>query len=377
MSELPARPDAEREATEAVEAAQALEGLRMGRVVPRGLLITVGWLVLFLLLSLALLRGMVDFEQVRILAREARLLPLGGSFVLLFGGLVCMGLRWRALLPEPSRAGRAGMVGICASGQLLNMALPGPVGELVAAALVQRRYGVEAPVALASSIHARFVGVASAALITLLVWLTAPMPVPESARPFMWGAVVMVSIWGGGLGVLAAWPALFLKPTALVRGRLAPGRHGRILGAVDRLLALGERFGEALSTMGRQMGRPHLVAAGWNLLGVLSITMGTWVASWALGEPGNIAGILFTQCAVTAGAVVLFAMPGAQVGWDAAFATLLVTTVGLPLEHALAITVLVRVQQLVVVSIGAGVLAFLLRATPAENRGKVEPPGGA
>jgi hypothetical protein len=370
MSEPPAPKNAARDAAEAT---LALEGLRMGRVVPRGMLITVGWLLLFLLLSLALLRGMVDGDQVRALVRDARVFPLAGSFVMLFGGLVCMGLRWRALMPEPSQVGRAGMVGICASGQLLNMALPGPVGELVAAALVQRRYRVEAPVALAASIHARFVGVASAALITLVVWLTAPMPVPDSARPFMWGAVVMVSFWGGGLGVLAAWPALFLKPTALVRAWLAPRRQRAVFGATDRVLSLGERFGEALSTMGRQLGRPHLVAAGWNLLGVLSITVSAWVASWALGEPGNIAGILFTQSAVTAGAVVLFAMPGAQVGWDAAFATLLVTTVGLPLEHALAITVLVRLQQLVVVLLGALVLAALLREPSSE--GGV--PGGA
>ena len=71
---------------------------------------------------------------------------------------------------------------------------------------------------------------------------------------------------------------------------------------------------------------------------------------------------MFSQCAVTAGAVVLFAVPGMQVGWDAAFATLLVTTVGLPVEHALAITVLVRLQQLVVVSVGAFVLVSFLRA---------------
>ena len=71
--------------------------------------------------------------------------------------------------------------------------------------------------------------------------------------------------------------------------------------------------------------------------------------------------MVFSQCAVTAGAVVLFAMPGMQVGWDAAFATLMVTAVGLPLEFALAITVLVRCQQLVVVSVGALVLAVMLR----------------
>lgn len=349
----------------------------MRRVVPRGLALALGWLLVFALLSLALLHGMVDLDALRALVRQARLPPLLGSFALLFGGLVFMGLRWRALMPVPAEVGRAGLVGICAAGQLLNMALPGPVGELVAAGLVQRRYGVEAPVALAASIHARFVGVVSAAVITLVIWLTAPLPVPESARPFMWGAVVMVGLWGGALGGLAIWPGLFLVPTAAVRRWLAPRDGVWLWRWLDRFLALGERFGESLSTMGRQLGRPHLVAFGWNLLGVVSISLGAWGAAWALGEPGALAGFVFTQCAVTAGAVVLFAMPGMQVGWDAAFATLLVTTVGLPLEHALAITVLVRLQQLVVVSIGAAVLALLLRSPAAEIRTETEPPRGA
>lgn len=334
----------------------------MGRVIPRGILLGAGWLLVFVLLSAALLHGMVDLEQLEILWRDARLAPLLGGFVLLFGGLIFMGLRWRALMPNPGQVGRAGIVGICASGQLLNMALPGPVGELIAAALVQRRYGVEAPVALASSIHARFVGVTSAALITLLIWLTAPMPVPETARPFMWGAVVMVALWGGSLGAIAIWPGLLLEPARWVQGWLTPYRGRRWVALFDRGVELGVRFGEALSDLGRGLGWPHLVAAGWNLLGVVSISAGAWTASWALGYPGHPAGFVFSQCAVTAGAVVMFAMPGMQVGWDAAFATLLVTTVGLPLEHALAITVMVRLQQLVVVSLGAFVLVSFLRA---------------
>jgi hypothetical protein len=256
------------------------------------------------------------------------------------------------------------------------MALPGPVGELAAAGLVQRRYGVEAPVALAASIHARFVGVTSAAFITLAVWLTVSMPVPDDARPFVWGAVVMVALWGGALGGLAAWPGLFLRPAEALLGWIRPDERGGPWRLLGRFMAMGLRFGEALSSMGREVGRPHLVAVGWNLAGVASITGGAWVAAWALGQTGDPAAFLFTQCAVTAGAVVLFAVPGAQVGWDAGFATLLVTAVGLPIEHALAITVLVRCQQLVVVSLGAAVLGVLLRGPGPSSAGAGgEPPG--
>jgi hypothetical protein len=73
----------------------------------------------------------------------------------------------------------------------------------------------------------------------------------------------------------------------------------------------------------------------------------------------------------TAGAIVLFAFPGSQVGWDASFTSLLVTTAGLTLPQALATAMVVRVQQLVVVGVGA--LALLRGALPASPRAEDSP----
>ncbi|MFH1466717.1 MAG: lysylphosphatidylglycerol synthase transmembrane domain-containing protein [Pseudomonadota bacterium] len=341
---------------------------------PRGLGVALGWLVVFLLLSAVLLRETVEPRQLLAVWEHARVTPLITGFLLLFGGVGFMALRWRALLPRPERVDRLGMLGIVASGQLLNMALPGPVGELVAAGLVQRRYGIDAAHALAASIHARFVGVTIAALVTLVVWLTAPLPIPGGARPLVLVAVVMVCLWGVGLGVIAAWPALLVAPCRAVEARFEGRTPGMVLRWVLRAFTMGRRFGEALSSMGRQIGLPHLAAAGWNLCGLASVTIGSWIVAWALGDPGSVVGYLFTHSAVTAGAIILFALPGAQVGWDAAFASLLVAAVGLPVEQALAVTVLVRVQQLVSVALGAVALPMVARpdgpregAMPAET----------
>jgi hypothetical protein len=329
---------------------------------PRGLGAALGWLAVFLLLSAVLLRETVDPRQLLAVWEHARLAPLIVGFTVLFGGVGFMALRWRALLPEPGRIDVPGIFGIVASGQLFNMALPGPVGELVAAGLVQRRYGVDGPHALAASLHARFVGVATAAAVTLAVWLLAPLPIPASARPLVLSAVVMACTWGLGMGAVAAWPALLVAPCHAVEARLGGRPVGWVLRAFLRAVAMGRRFGEALSILGRRLGRAHLVAVGWNLCGLASVTLGAWTVAWALGTAGSLPGFLFTHSALTVGAVLLIAFPGAQVGWDAAFASLLVTVVGLPVEQALAVTVLVRVQQLCTVVLGAVALPLVTRA---------------
>ncbi len=362
----------------------ARAGNRIVRAIPRGLGLGLLWLLIFILLGLGLLRGMGDPRALEQLWQEARLAPLLLAFALLCGGLLFMGLRWRELLPAPRRIGRAGIVAICATGQLLNQALPGPVGELAAAGLVQRRYGIEAPVALAAGVHSRFIGVGTAALVAFLTWLLVPMPIPEDGRYLVLAALALVIGGGLFLGLVAIWPVLLSKATSATVGRMARLPLGPVVPLLQRLEAMMQSFAQALAGQGRALGLPHLKAVGWALVGILSVAAGTWVAAWALGRPGDLAGFVFTHCAVTAGAVILFALPVGQLGWDAAFAALLVTTVGLPLEHGLAVTALVRVQQLAVVSLGALALGWFLERgrgsaeqVPAIRQESSTDPGGA
>jgi hypothetical protein len=77
--------------------------------------------------------------------------------------------------------------------------------------------------------------------------------------------------------------------------------------------------------------------------------------------------MIFTYAATTAGVILMFALPGSQVGWDALFLGLLITTAGLSMPDALLITVVVRVQQLSVMVAGAVTLSWLLKNTASSS----------
>jgi uncharacterized membrane protein YbhN (UPF0104 family) len=106
---------------------------------------------------------------------------------------------------------------------------------------------------------------------------------------------------------------------------------------------------------------PLLEAAGWSILGHLTVTSGIAVAVFGLDATVNWLGLIFTYATTTAEAVVLFAFPGSQLGWDALFATLLTTAAGLPKADAVAVSVLVRVQQLFYMVVGGVVVLWLVR----------------
>jgi uncharacterized membrane protein YbhN (UPF0104 family) len=94
------------------------------------------------------------------------------------------------------------------------------------------------------------------------------------------------------------------------------------------------------------------------------VTLGIAVAILGFEQPVEWLGLVFTYTTTTAGAVVLFAFPGSQLGWDAMFATLLATAAGVPHADAIAISILVRMQQLGYMLVGAFVVFWFLRSKP-------------
>ncbi|MFZ5476900.1 MAG: hypothetical protein ACOZNI_09015, partial [Myxococcota bacterium] len=129
-----------------------------------------------------------------------------------------------------------------------------------------------------------------------------------------------------------------------------------------KVRASGERLADALASVGRLGVSQYLRGVAWALCGHAAVTGGIALAALGIGAVPDPAGLAFTYTMTTAGAVVLFAFPGSQVGWDAMFASLLVTTAGLGVADAVAITVIVRTQQLLTVLVGA---ALLVRRVPA------------
>ncbi len=340
-------------------------------ILKRALLPTVLWLVVLLLLWLVLLKESVDTQALDQLRTSARPLPMLGAFLLMFGGILFMGFRWRALLPGREGTNPLMLAAIAASGMLLNVALPGPVGEVAAAALVKRRYGIPAPVALAASVHSRFVGLGTAALLAFLIWALFPLPAPEQAAPYVAGAAIVVGLGALALALIAFKPRILEIWADLTLARISRGpwkRASRIAGRLDTMV---RQFVGAMSSIGRSGGMPHLRAIVWTTCGNVTVVTGIWLATLSLGYHASLGGLLFAHCATTAGSVVLFALPIGQVGWDAAFGSLLVIAAGLPLEVALAVTVMVRVQQILVLALGALFLALFphIKGSPSHDPG--------
>ena len=78
----------------------------------------------------------------------------------------------------------------------------------------------------------------------------------------------------------------------------------------------------------------------------------------AMGLDPYLPGVLFTYCAATAAVVALIAFPGSQVGWDALFLTFLLATTDLQLVEGLGVVALVRLQQVVLLILGAASLSM-------------------
>ena len=320
--------------------AEAFQGLR-----------SVGWLLAGLgLLVFTLAQTDLGAEAIRDLLTRLSLLRLVAAFGVMSIGLGFLALRWRSLMPVDTRAiDIPTLTALLLIGTLLNYALPGPVGEFTAAAMAARRFNLQPEVALAAGIHGRFVGLAVAGLVALLLLSVFPMPVPPEYYRWIQLASAAIAVGVVILAMMSAFPMILRAVSAQTIGRVT------FLRSLDQSVA---RFCDALGAVGRLGPLRYAKAALWALCGHACVTGGILIAAHGLGSSPNIAGMAFTYAISTAGAVVLYAFPGSQAGWDAMFCTLLVTTTGISLADAAALTLVVRVQQVLIVCVGA--LALLV-----------------
>ncbi|MCP4808126.1 MAG: flippase-like domain-containing protein [Proteobacteria bacterium] len=306
---------------------------------------------------LALSRSDIAEEQVRELWERSSIPMLILAQVMMSLVIGFMGLRWKALLPEGDKLPTTGMAGIVASGLLLNYALPGPVGELAAAALVNRRYGVPTETALAGGINARFVGLATAGGLAGAVYLLADLPVPGEYEGLVGGAALAILIGAVFLGGISRYPGVLQRISAATVGRLAgPAGIRRLFGKLHEVVV---RVAKALAAVHHLGLKRWAAAVFWSLCAHMSVTTGILIGAWGIGSDPDIAGALFTYCAATAGIVMLIAFPGGQLGWDALFLAFYSVTTGVELPDAVAITLMVRVQQLLLLVVGALALPLM------------------
>ncbi len=327
----------------------------LARVARTGTWAALGGLILILVLALGASHTEQGGAAMLDLWSRTRPLPLLAGVGVMTVAVVFLALRWRALIPGGQTLKLPGMMGIVCAGMLMNIALPGPVGEVGAAMLVKRRFGIPATTALAAGIHARFLGLGAAGSLALLTWWLGDLPIPAEAKGLIGGVAVFIALFAMALGGLSLWPHLLERLSQETAGRLArlPGAAGRGFGKLDEAV---RSTASALGEVGRQPPSRWAWALTWSFCSHFSVTTGIWLGSLALGMDAHLPGILFTYCAATAGIVALYALPAAMAGWDALFCAFFVTTTGVSLAEAVAMTALVRSQQLLLLLWGAAFL---------------------
>jgi len=302
-----------------------------------------------------------------ILAEDSRVdwVLLALSWVMVPVAFYFLGCRWRALIPPPHTASGAGLAAIMGAGLLMNTALPGPVGEFGAAWFAHKRYKIPLPVSLASGVGARLIGVWMAAAAAILIWALADLPVPEGWDLAIAGVAWLIGAAGVGLGLLAFKPMWVKSLSTRTLSRFTgPGRVSRMAQKTDAMVA---QVTEAQASLRGGSIRSTMACFGWSLIAHITVLIGIGIAMWSVGAEPSVPGVVFTYAATTAGVIVMFALPGSQVGWDVLFLTLLVKTAGLETPDALLVAVIVRVQQLSVMVAGAIVMSWLLKSTQASS----------
>ena len=329
------------------------------RAVRRGVISVLAFVLLIAAVVVAVANTDVGAAHVADIRQRMSMAALVASTTLMSAAFVFMGLRWRALLPEGNRPPVFGLSAIILAGLLLNYALPGPMGELGAAWFAHRRYRVPLADALATGVTARIIGLATAALLAAVVWTVTDVPAVEGTKTLIIAATSLIAVGGLALSVLAVRPQVWQRLATWMLGPMLRGPP-RIAGLTQRLLDAVNSIANAIAGVVHRGLRPMLAAAGWSIGGHLTVTTGIAIAIGGLDAVFDIAGLAFTYAATTAGAVALFALPGSQLGWDALFVTLLVWTTGLTEPDAVAVAMLIRLQQLGYMLVGALVVGWLI-----------------
>ena len=325
------------------------------RVLRKGLLLALLILTSIALAALALSRSELGADVVADLLGRTRLGPILAALLVMTSAMFLLGARWRSLIPGGEHLPILGLSTLTTTGLLLNVALPGPAGELAVAVLVERRYGVPATAALAGALSGRFVGMASAGLLAAMARLSGELPVPEQYSGLVELASIVIFAASGFLAFVAAKPRILSTLATHTIGRLrGPGRLGQWMSSAHDA---AQAMARDLSAVAALPWTRWMQACGWSLAGHLCVIAGIGLGAWGMGVSFSVWGLVFTYSAATAGIVALFLIPGGQLGWDAMFAAFLHVTAGVPQPDSVAVAVLVRVQQTVLLLIGAASFA--------------------
>jgi uncharacterized membrane protein YbhN (UPF0104 family) len=256
----------------------------------------------------ALLAALEGFEATGHRLETLNGLALFGSWAIWACTVIPQGQRWSALLPSPQAPGPWRLSGVLMGSNLLNLALPGPVGELGAAWFLRRRYGVPLALALASTLLGRVLALLVFVTVTLLCWPF--LSVPETTA--RWLQPLCLLLFLGGLALLP----LLIAPQWLLH------TLSRVLSA----LPFGQRFLprirwwlDCFSQLGHLGPRRWLRALGWSLVNTLLLGCSGYLCFSASGASVSLLGSVFIQSLTAVASVAAILIPSGLGAVDITF----------------------------------------------------------
>ena len=306
-------------------------------------------LLLFLSLGIAALWNLqIDDIVLSEIWEQSNGLYFLSALLLISLSMPFVALRWRSFFPVEVKKDSSALMltGFLAAAFVLNLALPGPVGEALSAGMAQRKYKISFSHALASLGLSRILGLASACGISGLVYWFAPFEIDPKWSFTLQSAAVFLVLSSSVLVAIAFLP----QKTADVLNSIP---HPKVLNPLWRI---ADQFLNALQETLDLGWKSYGESFFWAVLGHTMVALGIYVATIAIGIEASWSAILFTYAASIAASIVMFLLPGSSVGWDLLFATTLSATTNMHLLEAGAITAIIRIQQLLVALLGAGVI---------------------
>ncbi len=258
------------------------------------------------------LRG-VDFAAVWTQIEDADFWLLGAAVFVATSSFLIRALRWKVLLsPVKADTSLRARWSAVAIGGMGNNLLPARLGEFARAYAFSRMETVSASAALGSIVVERAFD-----SLVLLLFLVVPVLMPgfpaAGALSTGFGAVVLrlaVSLVGVlivALGIMAVWPARFVRVTSRVVTAVLPHAVAR------PLVGMLEAFLDSVKLL-RSPGK-LLLAFVWSVALWAYGSFSFWLAMKAFGIHASVMSACFTQAAVGIG-VALPSAPGFLGPWQ-------------------------------------------------------------
>ncbi|MEC7986224.1 MAG: lysylphosphatidylglycerol synthase transmembrane domain-containing protein [Myxococcota bacterium] len=207
------------------------------------------------------------------------------ALALISSSIPFVGMRWRALLPNKSKHSPLLLTGVLSAAFVFNIALPGPVGELISAGMVQKKYKTPFSEAISSLLVSRIIGLGSACMIAALMYYLFPLQIPGEWDRILGVSAIVLSVGTLGIISLGVFPEFFLRIIQWIPFK----------GWLKKIQDVFVHVIEALIKTAKRGLFAYLESFFWAICGHVMVASGIFVAAVSLGvTAGDISATLQT-----------------------------------------------------------------------------------